>query len=120
MPDFDHSIGGDPAIVLQTHSNIECEPSKASVVICEGPSLLHKDDGWNGIEDLLEFTVFIDADHVDVCVQRLKIRNLCIPGYTKEEIEVRCDAVDRVNAMTVLSSRNRGDLIVDSFARQKD
>jgi hypothetical protein len=64
---------------------------------------------------LLELTVFIDAD-VDICVQRLKIRNLCIPGYTKEEIELRCDAVDRVNAMTVLSSRGRATLIVSSAA----
>ena len=109
VPDFDHAVG-DPI-----PNAFKFESQESAVVICEGLYLLHEDDGWNGIGDLLEFTVFIDAD-VDICVQRLKIRNLCIPGYTKEEIEVRCDAVDRVNAMTVLSSRGRATLIVSSAA----
>ena len=129
VPDFDHSIG-DPI-----PNAFKYDPRKHVVVICEGLYLLHHEDdidneehnddtnedntdndiGWNGIRDLLDFTVFIHAN-VDVCVQRLKIRNLCIPGYTKEEIEMRCDAVDRVNAMAVLRSRHRADLIVDSVA----
>mmetsp|Transcript_16229 Transcript_16229/g.24259 ORF Transcript_16229/g.24259 Transcript_16229/m.24259 type:complete len:229 (+) Transcript_16229:173-859(+) len=109
VPDFDHAVG-DPI-----PNAFKFESQKSLVVICEGLYLLHEDDGWNGIGDLLEFTVFIDAN-VDICVQRLKTRNLCIPGYTKDEIEVRCDAVDRVNAMTVLSSRGRANLIVHSVA----
>ena len=109
VPDFDHAVG-DPI-----PNAFKFESQNSAVVICEGLYLLHEDDGWNGIGDLLEFTVFIDAD-VDICVQRLKIRNLCIPGYTKEEIELRCDAVDRVNAMTVISSRGRANLIVSSAA----
>jgi len=116
VPDFDHSLG-DPIL-----NAFKYDPAKAAVVICEGLYLLLEnghdnddddDDGWKGIGDLLDFTIFIHAN-VDVCVQRLKIRNLCIPGYSKEEIELRCDAVDRVNAMTVLRSKSRADLIVDS------
>lgn len=43
-------------------------------------------------------TAFIDAD-IDLYIDRRKIRNQCIPGYTKEEIELRCDMVDRANAL---------------------
>lgn len=109
IPGFDHAKG-DPEPNKYTY-----EPLKHRVVICEGLYLLHSDDGWKDIGDLFDLSVFIRAD-VDVCVDRLKVRNLCIPGYTKEEIIIRCDAVDRVNAMTVLASSARADFIVDSIA----
>jgi len=56
---------------------------------------------------------------VDVCIERVKIRNQCIPGYTPEEIEVRCEKVDRVNAMTVMRSKDRAHVVVDSSAIKK-
>jgi uridine kinase len=59
--------------------------------------------------------IFINSD-VDACVERLKVRNLCIPGYTPEEIIVRCEVVDRKNAVTVMKSRFRADAVVDSLA----
>lgn len=46
----------------------------------------------------MDLTAFIDAD-IDLYIDRRKIRNQCIPGYTKEEIELRCDMVDRANAL---------------------
>jgi hypothetical protein len=48
-------------------------------------------------------------------LERLKIRNLAIPGYTLEEICDRVDTVDRQNAMTVLSTKGRADLVVESI-----
>lgn len=60
----------------------------------------------------------MNAD-VDVCIERVKIRNQCIPGYTPEEIAERCEKVDRVNAMTVMRSKARADVIVDSLAFNK-
>lgn len=48
-------------------------------------------------------------------MDRLRIRNLSIPGYSEEEIFVRVDAVDRVNANTVLKSKDRADIIVESI-----
>ena len=45
--------------------------------------------------------VYIEAD-LDICIQRLKQRNQCLPGYNSpKEIELRCEVVDRVNAVTV-------------------
>jgi len=84
------------------------------VVICEGLYLLHDDEGWEGTAEHFDFKIFIDAD-VDSCIDILKIRNRCIPGYTVEEIDVRCDAVDRVNAYTVMKSSDKADVIVKSW-----
>jgi len=121
IPGFDHAVG-DPTPDQHTF-----ERSKHEIVLCEGLYLLHDDDGWEDIKSFFDWTIYIDAD-VDVCVERLKERNKCIPvrvvvcayfcfflwhiltdffscnfffqGYTPEEIEVRCEEVDRVNAET--------------------
>jgi hypothetical protein len=47
-------------------------------------------------------------------VHRLKEGNKCIPGYSPEEMEVWCDAVDRVNAMTVAKSKNQATMVIES------
>jgi hypothetical protein len=78
--------------------------------------LLHDRDGWEHIQKFLDWTVYIEAD-VDICIHRLKERNKCIPGYTPEQIEVRCEEVDRVNAE--LASRTAGkyaSMVVQSGA----
>lgn len=93
IPGFDHAVG-DPTPDQHTFTRDEHR-----IVICEGIYLLHDDDGWENIKSFFDWTIYIDAD-VDTCIERLKQRNKCIPGYTPEEIEVRCDAVDRVNAET--------------------
>lgn len=108
IPGFDHAKG-DPE--PEAHTFLR---SEHPVVICEGLYLLHDSDGWDGIADLFDFTVFLDSD-IDDCVARLKERNKCIPGYTAEEIAIRCDAVDRVNAQTVMMSKNKANLVVDSM-----
>ena len=78
-----------------------------------GLYLLHDEDGWETTKDLFDYSIFVDAD-VDMCIERVKIRNKCIPGYTEEEIEERCEIVDRVNAMTVDRSKKRADFVVQS------
>jgi pantothenate kinase len=93
IPGFDHAVG-DPTPDQHTFKRDEHR-----IVLCEGLYLLHDDDGWEDIKAFFDWTIYIDAD-VDVCIERLKERNKCIPGYTPEEIEIRCDAVDRVNAET--------------------
>ena len=93
IPGFDHAKG-DPE--EDKHTFIR---NKHKVVICEGLYLLHDDAGWENIANFFDWTIFIDAD-VDKCIARLKERNKSIPGYTPEEIEIRCDEVDRVNCET--------------------
>lgn len=109
VPGFDHARG-DPEYDAHTFDR-----QQHRVVIVEGLYLLHDEAGWESIRDHFDLTIFVDAD-VDTCVDRLKIRNQCIPGYTKEEIEVRCDVVDRANAMAVDKSRQYADMIVQGVA----
>eukprot|EP00977_Amphora_coffeiformis_P001603 scaffold307_cov162-Amphora_coffeaeformis.AAC.19 len=111
MPGFCHAVG-DPQ--PDQHSFVRDD---YDIVIVEGIYLMHGADGWERVHDLLDFCIYIEAD-VDICIDRLKIRNQCIPGYTAEEIEVRCEAVDRVNAETVLKSSRLASLTVPSSAMQ--
>lgn len=113
VPGFDHARG-DPEPDAHTFDR-----QHHRVVIVEGLYLLHDQDGWESIKNYLDLTIFVDAD-VDTCVDRLKIRNQCIPGYTPEEIHLRCDVVDRVNAMAVDQSRQHADLIVEGIASKSN
>lgn len=109
VPGFDHGIG-DPEPDAHFFDR-----EKHRVVIVEGLYLLHNDAGWEEVACLFDYKIYVDAD-IDICMERVKIRNACIPGYTPEEISVRCDAVDRVNAMTVAKSKRRADRVVMSGA----
>jgi len=109
IPGFDHSVG-DPT--PNQHTFVR---GQHRIVICEGIYLLHDQDGWEQVKDLLDYTIYIKAD-IDMCVERLKERNKCIPGYTEEEIEIRCEVVDRRNAETVLRSKTFADHYVQSEA----
>jgi pantothenate kinase len=107
FPGFDHEIG-DPEPDAHTFTRGSHE-----VVICEGIYLLHDNHGWDVVKSNFDFTIYIDAN-VDFCVDRLKVRNACIPGYTPEEIWERCDKVDRVNAKTVEQSKKHAHHVVVS------
>lgn len=90
VPGFDHAKG-DPE--EDQHTFIR---DQHKIVICEGIYLLHDDDGWENIEKFFDWTIYVEAD-VDSCIARLKERNKSIPGYTPEEIEERCEIVDKAN-----------------------
>jgi pantothenate kinase len=107
LPGFDHSVG-DPT--EDEHVFIRAEHK---VVIVEGLYLLHLGHGWESLKDVFDLSIFIEAD-VDRCIERLKIRNKCIPGYTTEEIDIRCDKVDRANAELVAQSCERAEVVVKS------
>jgi pantothenate kinase len=107
LPGFDHAAGDpqpDQHVFIREQHNI---------VITEGLYLLHDADGWSTIQDYFDLKVYIDAD-LEACMDRLKIRNQCIPGYTPDEIAERVDAVDRVNAHTVRRTKSRADMVVKS------
>jgi len=109
LPGFDHARG-DPEPNCHIFDRNEHE-----VVICEGLYLLHDDDGWDLFNSkLFDLSIFIDSS-VDDCIERLKIRNQCIPGYTKAEIFKRCDDVDRKNANIVFKSKSKANIIVQSI-----
>ena len=66
-----------------------------------------------GVADCFDLTIFMNSN-IDVCVERVKIRNQVIPGYSPEEISLRAEKVDRVNALTVLRSKARADIVVET------
>lgn len=107
IPGFSHAEG-DPTPNAHCFNRFEHK-----VVVCEGLYLLHESDGFDNVRDLFDVTIFVDAC-IDRCMDRLKIRNRCIPGYTPEEIEFRVDDVDRINAETVHRSSKRAHLVVPS------
>lgn len=109
FPAFDHARGDPDPDIHEFRRGVH------RVVVCEGLYLLHDEGGWEDVKTFFDLTIFVNAN-VDTCIQRLKIRNKAIPGYTPEEIEIRCDAVDRTNALTVERSKARADLLVDSAA----
>lgn len=111
LPGFDHAKG-DPEIDKHIFSR-----PQHSIVLCEGLYLLHDADGWEGVSNYFDMTIFVDAD-LDLCMERLKIRNRVIPGYTVQEIELRVDQVDRANAMVVQQSKSRAQIVVTSAASQ--
>jgi pantothenate kinase len=111
LPAFDHARA-DPE--PDTHV---FDRHRQQVVLCEGLYLLHNSDGWEEIADMFDLRIFMNSD-IDQCMERVKIRNQCIPGYTVEEIIERVDKVDRINALTVLSSKVRADVIVDAIKRE--
>lgn len=110
LPGFDHAKG-DPEPSRHCFRRRQHE-----IVITEGLYLLHDQDGWEHVRDCFDLTIFVDVD-ADLCLKRLKRRNRAIPGYTADEIALRVDTVDRVNAETVArSSRRRADWVVQSAA----
>ena len=113
IPGFNHAIG-DP------EENVHhVEKSKHKVVLCEGLYLLHDDPEWKEMKNMFDYSIFMDAD-VDSCIERLKIRNKCVLGSSEEEIEMRCEKVDRVNANMINKSKRRADLLVESVAQQQE
>lgn len=111
IPGFDHAKG-DP-----TPAEHAFRRAEHRVVVCEGLYLLHPEDGFETVRDLFDLTIFVDAS-IDRCMDRLKIRNRVIPGYTVAEIEHRVEVVDRINAETVHRSQKRAHLVVPSITSQ--
>lgn len=109
LPGFDHAKG-DPEPNLHVFDR-----SEHQVVICEGLYLLHDEHGFQDIFRFFDRTIFVNAS-VDVCIERLKVRNKAIPGYTPQEIDIRCEVVDKANAMIVTRSKDRADMVVESRA----
>eukprot|EP00435_Cladocopium_sp_Y103_P071879 s873_g38.t1 len=107
FPDFDHAIG-DPV------DDVLCfERSLHRIVLVEGLYLLQQQDGWGSLAALFDYKIYLEAD-LEESIARVKERNKAIPGYTPEEIDRRCDVVDRANAKVVQESANQADFIVQT------
>lgn len=105
FPGFDHAKG-DP------------EEDKFSVFLGEGGDDIVLVEGLyvlsDGLNELFDLCVFIDSD-VDKCIEGLKERNKVIPGYTPEEIEERCERVDRQNALFVETLKKKAEIVLEGY-----
>jgi pantothenate kinase len=111
FPGFDHAMG-DP--VPKQHIY---QPSQHSIIIMEGLYLLYDQYLWENIQQYFDYTIYIRTNTIDECMERVKERNVCIPGYTPEEIYSRVDIVDRNNAILIdESSPSRAHYVVSSSA----
>lgn len=113
FPGFDHAVG-DP-----TEIGARFDRSAHRIIIMEGNYLLHEGDNWESTADLFDFTAFLNTD-IETCVARVKARNVCIPGYTPEEIDVRTEKVDRANAEKVSASQSRADIVLNCDRAKPD
>ena len=95
LPGFDHAVG-DPTI----HQHVY-DRRQHSILIMEGLYLLYDQHQWDRIKDYFDYSIYIQTHSIDICMQRVKERNVVIPGYTVEEIHRRVDIVDRNNAILI-------------------
>ena len=111
LPGFDHDVG-DPTV----HQHI-FDRNQHSILIMEGLYLLYDQNQWDQIKDYFDYTIFIQTHSIDTCMERVKERNVCIPGYSVEEIHQRVDMVDRNNAILIVeSSPSRAHRTISSIA----
>ena len=95
LPGFDHAVG-DPT----THQHVY-DRSQHSILLMEGLYLLYDQNEWDLVKDYFDHTIYIQTHSIDTCMDRVKERNVCIPGYTVAEIYERVDRVDRNNAILI-------------------
>lgn len=105
FPDFDHAKG-DPE---ENKLSVVLGEDGVQIVIVEGLYVLCPE-----VNDIFDMSIFIESD-IDKCISGLKERNKVIPGYTPEQIEKRCDDVDRKNANFVQTLKKYADFIVKGF-----
>lgn len=100
-PDFQHEVG-DP---------VECAfivPPQTRLVLIEGLYLLLETDGWQAVSQAFDERWFLDVP-LEIALERLAARHMAAWGLTRAEAEQRIAANDRLNAETVLASRDRAD-----------
>ena len=108
FPTFDHAKGDPEENGAKYELSITGNISE--VIIVEGLYLLTP--AFGNVADLLDLAFFMDTP-LEVCMERVRERNKCLPGYTVEEINVRVEKVDRVNAEYVIeNSKKTGDALI--------
>ncbi len=103
-PGFEHGVG-DPV-----PDAIAIEPS-VQLVLVEGLYLLHRADGWQALDGLLDECWYLDVP-MDTALERLKARHMAAWGWTAAQALERIAENDGANAQTVLASRSRADFLV--------
>lgn len=105
VPGFDRSLEQPIAGAIPVHPSTE-------LVITEGNYLLHEDGEWRSVHDELDEVWYVDADDA-VRRDRLVARHIRF-GKTPKRARTWVRESDEANAVLVLSTRSRADLVVTS------
>lgn len=100
-PDFQHDVG-DPVEAAFT------VPAAVRLVLVEGLYLLHEADGWGAVGQSFDERWYLDVP-LEIAMERLAARHMAAWGLSRADAESRIAANDRLNAGTVLESRNSAD-----------
>ena len=84
--------------------------SATKVVIIEGNYLLHDEDGWEVLNDLLDESWMVDVDD-DKRISRLISRHIAY-GKDPEAAKAWAKGTDEVNAKLIERGRTRADFVV--------
>ena len=106
FPSFDHSVG-DPV-----EGDITVTPTHEYVIV-EGLYLLLDTPPWNEIKDIVDVSIFVDAETA-VLKSRLIKRHMQCFHMTEEEAKHRAEENDLPNAVDVIASKVRADIIFDN------
>lgn len=109
FPSFDHGVG-DPV-----EDAISIDSMKTDIVLVEGNYLLLPEQPWNALKDeaIVDFFIFIRANEETVR-HRVYNRHVFV-GSSPEVAQRRVDTNDWPNAMKILDSAPRADIVVDSM-----
>jgi len=108
-----HSIIYYPMFHREIEESIAAEgvvSPDVELVITEGNYLLHPQDGWGGVRELLDESWYVDLDD-EVRVKRLIQRRLVL-GNAMEEAIAWATGSDEVNAQVIGKTRQYADVIV--------
>ncbi|MBI4026810.1 MAG: nucleoside/nucleotide kinase family protein [Verrucomicrobia bacterium] len=108
-----HSIIYHPVFHREIEESITAEgvvSPDVDLVISEGNYLLHPQDGWGGVRELLDESWYVEVDD-EVRVKRLIQRRLGL-GNTMEEAVAWTTGSDEVNAQIIGKTRQFADVIV--------
>lgn len=103
-PSFDHAHG-DPI------ENDVIIPASTKILIVEGLYVLHQDHGFEGAQQWIDESWFIDLDY-DRAMQQLIKRHQQAWGFTESQARQRIEQNDGLNAQIAAQSKTLADFVL--------
>ena len=106
FPSFDHAVG-DPV-----ENDIKVTSSHDFVIV-EGLYLLLSTSPWNEVKDIVDLSIYVDAD-IEILKSRLIGRHMMCFKMTEEEARARAENNDIPNAVDIIDNKHRADIIFEN------
>ncbi len=104
-PGFEHDVG-DPVEDARVISPV------TRLVLIEGLYLLYDKDGWGEVRDQFDETWFLDVP-LNMAMSRLLDRHMRAWQLSREEVALRIQSNDLLNANIVVESKCRADFLIN-------